>query len=82
MRTAALLPHFLISIFIFEFVRRLSRGDRVREYVILGMPPKFERLPPLQRERDLHDCGDQLEHDQDHDRRFQSCRAVGVDDVG
>ena len=36
----------------------------------------------MQRERDLHDGGDQFEHDQDDDRRLEPRRAVGVDDVG
>ena len=39
-------------------------------------------LPPVQREGDLHQGGDEFEHDQDHDRRFEPRRAVGVDDVG
>ena len=39
-------------------------------------------LPPVQRERDLHEGGDQFENDQDHDRRFESRRAVGIDDIG
>ncbi len=36
----------------------------------------------MQRKRNLHEGCDQLEHDQDDDRRFKPRRPVGVDDVG
>ena len=42
-----------------------------------GMPC----LPPVQRERDLHDCRDQFEHDQNDDRRLEPRRSVGINNV-
>src|ERR1700677_2232107 len=82
MRTAALLPHFLTSIFITEFLRRRRALTALESIYNVYTSINEHRLPPVQRERDLHQGGDQLENDQDHDRRFEPRRAVGVDDVG
>ena len=49
---------------------------------ICMLPTTAPPLPPVERERDLHDGRDQFEHDEHDDRRFQARRAVGVDDVG
>jgi hypothetical protein len=82
MRTAALLPHFLTCIFITEFLRGRSVLMAFRSIYNVYTNVNEHRLPPVQREPDLHEGGDQLENDQDHDRRFEPRRAVGVDDVG